>query len=226
MNRLLVFFLCLIVFESSSLCGQEYSYPVLPQKGTSLNDFIPKGWFLLDSATGELHGDGHRDIVFVIQLSDTVDELRPDSSVLHTSPRILAVIFDKGQTYDLFTQNNTFILRNGEGGMDPDPVVKLQIENGLFHIEYPYGRPHFHYTFRLQSKDLYLISASQYFTWADNYDAWDIDFTTKQAEHSWGQIGEDFKPNTEWKDIITVHQKKIDEMVMTGMWEVINGVFF
>jgi hypothetical protein len=217
--------LVIVVFSFSTVYGEGFSFPNLPKNGQQINDFIPKGWFLTDSTSGDLNRDNLADIALVFQLKDTVDEQRPDSQALHSNPRILVILFKNQSSYDLALQNNTFMLRYGEGGMDPDPQGTIKIENGLFNIDFQFLRGHSNYKFRFQSNSFCLIGASKNAVVGGTFDGWDFDFITKKAAHSWGPIGDDFKTDNESKKIETDQLKKLSEMKMPFMWEVFPEVY-
>ena len=46
--------------------------------GNSVNDFIPKGWTILKSASGDLNNDKIHDFAFVLQHNDSVTVIKHD----------------------------------------------------------------------------------------------------------------------------------------------------
>jgi hypothetical protein len=64
--------------------------------------FIPPGWQLLATASGDLNGDGLRDMVLVLQKADK-SNIKPNeglgSSMLNVNPRRLIILFKKGNEF-------------------------------------------------------------------------------------------------------------------------------
>src|SRR5205809_7676548 len=103
-----------------------------------MDDLITSDWTLKDSSAGDLNGDNIPDLVVVTEWKDTIEELRPDNTVNLGSPRILLIFFKNSRTgnFDLVLQHNTFIIRYGEGGMDPESYGKVSIKNKVLDIFY------------------------------------------------------------------------------------------
>ncbi len=220
----------------TKIFGQTFIPPVLPKTGKTISDFVPKGYAIIDSTSGDLNNDGLPDIAFVIQSKDTFDELRPDSTKLHSNPRILIVLLKQSTTYQLALQHNTFMLRFGEGGWKPDPFGKIEIENGLLEISYQFFKIHSDYKFQFQQNAFYLILASEGGSSANQYEGWEFDFITRKASYSSVQIemeedsssaktGNSSSPVIDSTEIKTGSLKKLIDMQMPGMWEVIPGLF-
>src|SRR5687768_1293608 len=72
----------------------SFDYPLLAPSGNDAKTFLPKGWRLLDSATGDLNGDGRADLAFVIETDTIVSEARGSGDgelTMRSSPRILGI---------------------------------------------------------------------------------------------------------------------------------------
>jgi hypothetical protein len=106
--------------------------PVLPKTGHCIDDFVPKGWKLIDQTVGDLNKDGLPDIAGVIEeILDDADE----HECAWDSHRILFVAFNNGNSkYKLSVQNNDIILTNGEGGCWGDPF------NSNYSDQYKHGK--------------------------------------------------------------------------------------
>lgn len=205
--------------------AQFFSFPSINKTGDKVSDFIPKNWTIKDSATGDLNSDKLRDAAVVIQYNDTVTENRSGYGTFNGSrPRVLFVLFKSKTGYALFSQNNTFILRYGEGGMDPEPYDKITIENGILNINYQFVRGGAIYKFRYQSNALYLIGTTNNGVSGDNYEGWDFNFSTRKAKHTTGKIGED-KDKEEWKDFKLDHLYKLEELTEPFSIEIFPYVF-
>jgi hypothetical protein len=201
--------------------AQEFSYPKLVKSGKSLDDFEVKGWFLKDTAEGDLNGDRLADLAFVMEYRDTIVEKRSDGFDNKGSPRILVVLFkNTSGKYDLFLQNNTFIIRYGEGGMDPEAYGDLLIEKGILIIRADFLRSVATYKFRYQNKDLFLIGGSTAGVSGGIFESFDVNFSTGKAKMDEGPIDSE-KINERWVTIPRRPLKKLREMRMMFEFEVI-----
>ena len=220
-----ILFIIVLSINVCTVIGQPFSFPIVKQNGKTITDFIPSNWFLKDSCAGDLNNDNISDIAFVIEFKDTIEETRPDSSTNTGSPRILLVCFKNNQTgcFDLFVQNNTFIYRHGEGGMDPEPYYKIDISNKVLTIYYTFIRGHADYKFRYQNNDFFLIGAESGGADRDQLDFWDFNFMTKKAKHKWGGMSDE-KLNTKWIILPIKNLKRLREMLIPFYWEILPNV--
>jgi len=59
MRHLMRHFLIFVLTISFNVSyGQDFAYPSIESQGQSIADFVPIGWTILDSATGDLNTDG------------------------------------------------------------------------------------------------------------------------------------------------------------------------
>lgn len=183
--------------------SQTFAYPVIKASAKSINEFVPAGWSLLDSAVGDLNKDHKEDFAFVIQSKDTIDEVRPDSSINRGRPRILAIAIKNEQSYNLVLQDNTFITREGEGGMDPDAYDSLEIKKGILLVSLQFVRAWATYKFRYQNNNFFLVGAQfeNVYAAGSRFDIYDINFLTKKYRHEWGEISED-QSHVQWKSFV------------------------
>jgi hypothetical protein len=216
----------LALLFSLAVFSQKFAYPSFNNSFKSVDDLLPSKWFLKDSAIGDLNGDNIADLVAVAEWKDTIEELRPDNTVNLGSPRILLIFFKNSQTgnFDLVLQHNSFIIRYGEGGMDPEAYRKVSIENKVLDIYYELLRGHAEYKFRYQENDFYLIGATTGGESGGQIDYWDINFMTKKAKHEWGGISDE-KMKTKWVTVPVQRLKKLKELTMQFAWEVMPYVF-
>jgi hypothetical protein len=99
--------------------------PVLPKTGHCIDDFVPKGWKLIDKVVGDLNKDGLPDIAGVIE------EILDDYEYFNgcDQNRILFVAFNKGVSrYKLSVQKNNIILTLYDGGLWGDPFVATRFD--------------------------------------------------------------------------------------------------
>ena len=95
-----------------------------------LRSFIPAGYTLLDSASGDLNKDGKKDLVII--LKNDYEEINTDTS----RPVLLLLGTYKG--YHLLERNDSVVLCKGCGGAFGDPYAGITIKNNFFSIEH-YG---------------------------------------------------------------------------------------
>jgi hypothetical protein len=213
------------------LCGgvlpaQEFAYPNFPATAKSLAEFVPPKWFLKDIAAGDLNGDQLADLAFVIEYKDTVQERRPDGNVNMGSPRILGVVFKNAKTgkYDLLLQNNTFVVRYGEGGMDPEPYGYVSISKGILEIVVAFLRGSMNYKYRMQNGDLFLIGGSSGGVSGGTFYGFDANFSTGKGKIEEGPIDQD-KTKVKWIKLPKAPLKKLQEMRMILQWEVVKDQY-
>lgn len=172
----------------SLLLGFAYQYPVLPKKGKTAEDFIPKGYALLMSAKGHLDADTITDGAFIIEAIHGVPDLKETDHV--QQPRILFILLgQKGGGYQLSVQSNESTMLSDDGGVFGDPFADLFIENKVVHTSY-YGGSNFKwdytYKWRLQQNNWYLIGATHSnMNPIDNVmETYDFNFNTGKAEYT------------------------------------------
>jgi hypothetical protein len=224
MGKLLIVVLTLLLARAA-FC-QAFDYPSFNNSIKTIDEVIPSNWFLKDSATGDLNGDNVADLAAVVEWKDTIEELRPDKTVNLGSPRILLIFFKNFKTgsFDLVLQHNTFIIRYGEGGMDPEAYNKVSIKNKVLDISYVLLRGHAEYKFRYQQGDFYLIGATTGGESGGQIDYWDINFLTKKAKHESGGISDE-KLKLKWVNVPVQQLKKLKDLTMQFSWEVMPYVF-
>jgi hypothetical protein len=96
-----------------------------------LKDFIPKGFSLLDSASGDLNKDGFKDLIVILKnnLEETVSDTTRPLLILHGN---------KKKTYTLISKNEHVVLCKGCGGVFGDPYEGITVKNNYFSVEH-YG---------------------------------------------------------------------------------------
>jgi hypothetical protein len=221
----LLFLVLTLLLSHTAFC-QAFAYPSFNQSIKTIDDLLQSKWLLKDSAAGDLNGDNIPDLVVVTQWKDTIEELRPDNTVTLGSPRILLIFFKNLKTgsFDLVLQHNTFIIRYGEGGMDPEAYGKVSIKNKVLDISYSLLRGQAEYKFRYQESDFYLIGATTGGESGGQIDSWDINFLTKRAKHEWGDISDE-KLKSKWLNVPVQNLKKLKDLTMQFAWEVMPYVF-
>lgn len=119
----LFFFLSLL--SGAAACAQQ------PASGNDIKKFIPAGYEVRDSVSGDLNGDNIPDLVLVLQqktpASDTAD--RP----------LLLLLGDSHHHWSLAARNKDLIYPADIGGTLGDPYVQTTIDHGCVTIEQYYG---------------------------------------------------------------------------------------
>jgi hypothetical protein len=191
---------------------QGYVYPKIKESGYKISDFIPKGWTLLDTASGDLNKDSVSDLAIVIQLQDS--SLINDDNEFRAKdfwqPRILAIFFQDSVTkkYTLAEQCDKFIVANSHSNMK-DPFEGLSIDNNiltinfriLYTIGWKYTSTH-SYKFQYRNEDFVLIRASSHSFHKETgkSQTYDIDFLKgKYSITSGNEFNIDKKPSVSWK---------------------------
>lgn len=149
--------------------GQDFLYPNINAQGKDVENFIPKGWMLLDSVQGDLNKDSYKDLVLVIQ---HIDSVMLDEYADLAQPRMLLILFydNESNLYNLAEKSESFILPHDNPNMT-DPYVGMSISNkGVLKIEFEffatmgsYGSSTSSYKFRYQNNEFALIGADDYY---------------------------------------------------------------
>lgn len=218
----LLFFCCL----SSLLFAQDFAYPRLPAKARQLGKFIPTGWHIRDSASGDLNNDGRNDIAFTLEYKEPVLEPRPDSVPNFARPRLLVILLKdpKRAQYHLQLQHNTFILREGEGGMNPDPPTHVRIRNNRLVLEVEFTRSSILYTFEFRNNDFYLIAASTFNASSEAIESWEYDFLKGKATREF-RLKEQEKGDREEVPVPEPSLKKLRDLSMPYRLEVFPEIY-
>jgi len=195
-------------FLSGFMYAQKFVYPSVNANGKSINDFIPNGWTILQSATGDLNNDKQDDIAFVLQHKDSVTIVNysadndPDfNDTVIYQPRILVITFYENATrqYRKIEQSDSFILSHDDPRME-EPFQDISIVNQVlqinFHIWYSMGSwsmSNNSYKFRFQNNEFRLIGADYNSTHRASGETEDrsYNFLTKKVRIAKGTISSD-----------------------------------
>lgn len=146
----------------------DFTYPQLPQAGSSLQDWVPAGWSILAQAEGDLTKDGVADIAAVIERAEPADHVPGCDRWRNQSgaaPRMLIVLTANGSGgFQLSAENRTIVLRADEGGIMGDPFASLEILRGTVVLQH-YGGSAWRwghtYRFRQQDRGWFLIGYTE-----------------------------------------------------------------
>ncbi|HVU97306.1 MAG TPA: hypothetical protein VHE34_18880 [Puia sp.] len=131
----------LILFPGC-IFGQSFSFPEFRRPIKSASELFSSKWALKDSAMGDLNGDHRPDMALILEYADTATESRSRDIENTGRPRILMILFwdSVDRSFEVAVQNNTFILREGEGGMAGDPYGGIRIQHRVLEINYEFVR--------------------------------------------------------------------------------------
>lgn len=164
---IIILILCVFCADNSILLAAEHTDDPEDIKiitsGKSLDDFIPKGWKLIDKAEGDLNKDKLIDIAAVIEC--TLKQKEDDDKEWFGQPRILFIVFKKKDgTYNLSVQSSNVIMRADQGGVYGDPFNGIKYSRGSIVIA-SYGgsawRWGFTNRYRFQNNEWYLIGETE-----------------------------------------------------------------
>ena len=132
--------------------------------------FVPQGWTVLETASGDLNRDGKIDAALIIQQNNPNNIKNHEglgSDRLNLNPRKLLILFQTAQSYQLITENDSLPTENDEESpclADPLEDGGMSITKGLLKINLHYWLScgswyvtNNNYTFRYQNNNLSLI---------------------------------------------------------------------
>ncbi|WP_343747015.1 hypothetical protein [Chitinophaga sp.] len=106
------------------------------QQPASLKAFIPKGYEILDTTTGDLNRDALPDMIMVLRKKG---EDSTSDVVEHPEKRPLLILLgQQDHSYKLAARNDNVVYCVDCGGMMGDPFQGVTIKNGYFSVEH-YG---------------------------------------------------------------------------------------
>ena len=148
----------------------NFSFPKIAETGASIASFIPRGWHIRDSVSGDLNKDGLKDFVAVIESDiphQVTDKLRDTFFPFY--PKMLLVFFRQPKNSFILSATAVKLFQNCNWGVaGQDPFEKLFLRKGTFGISFYTGgfiRDHLSYIFRYQNSIWYLIGLDRYQFW-------------------------------------------------------------
>jgi hypothetical protein len=230
MKTIFTFFLSISI---GTCFAQSFSYPAINNAANTLDDLVPTGWAIIESATGDLNKDGIDDAAIVLQYKDSVSQKNADGHTVSTHPRILAIAFKKSSGgYELLQQSNTFIKKDDNPDME-DPFVDIAINKGILDIRFrqfamigSWYVTNFSYKFRYQQGEFTLIGADRnsFHRSSHDYDNYSYNFLTKKRERVEGNDNEDKSKKT-LKTLTVPVLKTLKTFTTPFTWEVETDIF-
>jgi hypothetical protein len=77
----------------STLFTMNYTYPILPKSGQTIDSFIPKGYQIIYQKEGNLNDDKVKDVAVIIESKTEIANLKETDHA--QKPRILFILFGK-----------------------------------------------------------------------------------------------------------------------------------
>jgi len=200
---------------------KSYVFPTVPAYARSVEGFVPKGWKIKDTVTGDLNRDKVADLAMVLECRRRITEHSED-----THPRILIIAFKSGDHYDLKLQHNTFILRS-RNLYDADPYRDITISKELLGIHFDLlhdGEDELIYTVSYLMNDFYLVGATRKSRSNGGYErSSDFNFSTrKYIYRSSFPNGYSRAHRTKKKNLPLHVLKKLSEIPEPLTWEVFD----
>ena len=198
-------------------------FPTLPKYAKRLEGFVPKGWKIKDTVTGDLNKDKVADAAIILECRHKVVE-----HGVETHPRILMIAFNAGNHYELKLQHNAFILPNSEI-YEADPYRDITISNdGALFIHFDLlhdGEDDLLYVIRYQMNDFYLTGATRKSRSNSGYErSSDFNFLTRKYVYksSFPRGSGIARKKTRQKKLSPNVLKKLSELAEPLTWEVFD----
>jgi hypothetical protein len=128
----------LLIFVVLFLFNTRLFAQVLKVSLTKLKPFIPVGYSILASETGDLNHDNYADVILVLKYNHEAD------SDQATRP-LLILLGKPGGKLSLFARNDSVVLCKGCGGVFGDPFEGIEIKGRYFSLDH-YGGNRFRWT--------------------------------------------------------------------------------
>ncbi len=179
----------------------SFNYPHLPAHCKSIDELVPPDWHKIQEASGDLDRDGRVDVILAIEFKDSVRHVRPDGWFSNTQPRILAIALGaEDQGFKLFTQSNTFLLREDEGGMS-SPELMLSVDKDTLLLGFQLTRGAIRYWFCYNHGELACVRFTNAGVSGGIIESTELDLLKNSALLQKGPVGKDTYDSEEIKTI-------------------------
>jgi len=125
-----------------------------------LASFLPRGYVMFDTITGDLNKDGVEDCILMIKGTDKTKIIDHEyRGRLDRNRRGIIVLLNNNNGYEVAVKNyDCFSSENEEGGVYYAPELDIEVNKGNLLVNYRHGRyGYWFYTFRLKNNDMELI---------------------------------------------------------------------
>ena len=122
--------------------------------------FVPKGFVIAETITGDLDGDGRADRVLLVKATDTSKFVAVEyRGILDRNRRGLIVLLNRKEGFQAVVRNyHCFSSENEDGGVYFPPELCIEIDKGKLGVHYAHGRyGWWRYIFRKKGSDFECI---------------------------------------------------------------------
>ena len=118
--------------KNNNAALDSFSTPPKKTNNVHLPDFIPEGYYVLDSVKGDLNRDPFPDMLVLLTVKESIDSFQ------WAKRPLLIFTGDENGKLTLVAQNNKVVYSGDSGGMLGDPYQSISIEKGCFTV-FHYG---------------------------------------------------------------------------------------
>lgn len=213
-------------------------YPSIATTGRRVADFVPAGFEVVKSVTGDLNADGAADAA--VHIKGTSKKFHNaneglGSDVFDTNPRILLILFkDKANgTFRLAEQSNTFIIPP-DSPVSSEPFQDMSIKGGVLKIDLElwqsaggWGMTHASYKFRYRSGEFELIGADRNDAMRNTGEMETVsyNFLTNRVKASKGNFTDDKNEKVTWRNLPRRALKTLKTFQKPFEWEIEKDTF-
>ncbi len=217
---------------------KQADFPEIVKTGATVSDFVPAGFKIVKSASGDLNGDKTADTALHLigtfkQFLNKNENLGSD--VFDTNPRMLVILFrDKiGGAFSLAEQSNTFII-TPDSPVSSEPFQDISIKAGILKIDFElwqsaggWGATNASYKFRFQNGEFALVGAERtdYMRNTGKSEKLSYNFLTGRVNATTGNISNNKKRKSTWKKIKIDKLRNFKTFPTPFEWEIEPGTF-
>jgi hypothetical protein len=244
MKKILVLVFVIALFRAAFAQDDDWAkptkadYPSVPTVGSRIADFVPAGFAIAKSVTGDLNADGVADAAVHIK-GTSKKFLNPNdglgTDIYDTNPRILLVLVrDKAAgTYRLAEQSNTFIIPP-DSPVRAEPFSDMSIRNGVLRLDFElwqsaggWGRTDASYKFRYRGDEFQLIGAdiTELMRNTGETETRSYNFLTNRLKISTGNFTDNKKEKVVWKTLPRRELKTFKTFPTPFEWEIEPDMF-
>jgi hypothetical protein len=156
--------LCASQAAAQPLVIPPVRYPALPRAAGDAAGFVPAGWAIVASKSGDLNGDGAADLVLLLRMRDAANilavPLGDGTEPFDTNPHMIAVAFAEPRGgYRLAVSNHGLFPRQTWPWTGEDPLGEdtIGVDRGVLRVDFGHLRGASSFRFRWQAGAMRLI---------------------------------------------------------------------